>query len=71
MSRKSRGFKFQACTYQAKQGDGWRDGVARVLCFGVSDVKWIVDAETGERFAEIWDYRLTDGACQHINIGEF
>ena len=57
---------FQACTYQAKQGDDWRIGIARVKCFGVSDVSWIVDAATGEKHKSMWDYRLTEGACKHI-----
>lgn len=60
------GYRFQACQYQAGKGDAWRDGIARVPSFGVSDVSWIIDAENGNRMPTVWDYHLAEGPCKHI-----
>lgn len=62
---------FQACRYQAQKASDWRPGIAKLnVGFGTSDIKWIVDAETGERMVEVWDYHLRNGALAHMTMAD-
>jgi hypothetical protein len=52
-------FKFQACTYQTDPDSPTRRGIACLTdAFDCADVQWIVDAETGKKIPEVWDYTL-------------
>ena len=62
--------KFQLCTYTSKRGADWKQGLASMKAFGLCDVKFIVDAETGERPKRVYDYRLMEGPLCYITTDE-
>jgi len=59
---------YQRCRYQANKFADWKDGLAKVKTFGVHDVEFILNAETGKRLDEIWDYKLLEGPLAYLAI---
>lgn len=64
--------KFQACMYKpvstGQKSTGWRKGLASVNNFGVEVINFIVDAETGERFEEVYNYYLLSGPVKYLDF---
>lgn len=69
-NRRRRTVKYQACVYTTSRVSEARSGLARVKEFDLSDVEWIIDAETGRRINDCWNYRLKSGPMAYLQTEE-
>ena len=56
----------QACEFQRVRGGRWERGLARVECWGVSDVQWIIDLDGNKIGDNLYDYSLTNHEPGHL-----